>query len=67
MGHRFGTTIGLLTYIAQALQGWKPSMPMRSSWADNYISLVGFYLPNTVNIALENAQLYAGIEFLEGA
>ena len=46
----------VLHLAAQTLQGWKPSTPMQSEWADNYISLVGFYLPNTENIALEKAQ-----------
>ena len=55
--------LDVLKYAAQILQGWKPSMPVRSTWADNYISLVGFYLPNTFNIALEKAEGYAGLEF----
>ena len=46
----------VLKYAARALQGWKPSMPVQSAWADNYISLVGFYLPNTFNIALQKAE-----------
>ena len=45
----------VLKYAAKTLQGWKPSMPVQSAWADNYISLVGFYLPNTLNVALQKA------------
>lgn len=55
--------IDVLKYAAKTLQGWKPSMPMQSAWADNYISLVGFYLPNTLNVALQKAEGYAGIQF----
>jgi hypothetical protein len=47
--------VGVLVLAAQVLQGWKPSMPVHSVWADNYISYVGFYLPNTFNIALQKA------------
>jgi len=53
----------VLKYAAKTLQGWKPSMPVQSAWADNYISLVGFYLPNTLNVALQKAEGYAGIQF----
>ena len=53
----------VLKFAAQTLQQWKPSMPVQSAWADNYISLVGFYLPNTFNIALEKAEGYAGGQF----
>lgn len=38
---------------------WKPPMPIHSTWADNYISLVGFYQPTTVNIALQKGESYA--------
>ena len=58
-----GSPTDVLKYAAKTLQGWKPSMPVQSGWADNYISLVGFYLPNTVNVALQKAEGYAGIEF----
>lgn len=44
-----------LRYAADTLQGWKPSMPVNCVWADNYISYVGFYLPNTFNVALQKA------------
>ena len=47
--------LATLMYAADTLQGWKPSMPIHSVWADNYISYVGFYLPNTFNVALQKA------------
>jgi len=56
--------LSALKFAAKTLQGWKPSMPMQSAWADNYISLVGFYLPNTFNIALQKAE---GIALLRAA
>jgi hypothetical protein len=43
----------VLNYVAEALQGWKPSLPSAFGWADNYISSVGFYLPRAVNVALQ--------------
>jgi hypothetical protein len=55
--------VAVLKYAAKTLQGWKPSMPVRTMWADNYISLIGFYLPNTMNVALQKAEGYAGIQF----
>jgi hypothetical protein len=36
-------------------------MPVQSAWADNYISLFGFYQPNALNIALQKAVGYAGV------
>lgn len=59
----FDSPTDVLKYAAQTLQGWKPSMPVRSAWADNYISLVGFYLPNTLNVALQKAEGDAGLLF----
>ncbi len=63
-----GLTVGLvnpvagqIVYGAEVLQHWKPSMPVRSVWADNYISYVGFYLPNTFNIALQKAAGVLGL------
>ncbi|MFO1502103.1 MAG: carboxypeptidase regulatory-like domain-containing protein, partial [Verrucomicrobiota bacterium] len=53
----------VIRYVANTLSGWAPSMPINSAWADNYISLVGFYLPNTVNVALQKAEGFAGFEF----
>ena len=53
----------VLKYAAKTLQGWKPSLPVDYGWADNYISQVGFYLPNTLNVALQKAAGYAGIQF----
>lgn len=50
-----GSPTDVLKYAAKTLQGWKPSLPVRYEWADNYISLVGFYLPNTLNVALQKA------------
>jgi len=48
-----GAPSELLSFEAATLQAWKPAMPVRSAWADNYISCVGFYLPNAFNIALQ--------------
>jgi Carboxypeptidase regulatory-like domain len=56
-----GNPTAVLRYAAKALQGWRPSMPMQSAWADNYISLVGFYLPNTFNVAMEKAEGIAAL------
>ena len=53
----------VLKYAAKTLQGWKPSLPVQYEWADNYISFSGFYLPNTMNVALQKASGYAGIQF----
>ena len=50
-----GSPTDVLKYAAKTLQGWKPSLPVQYEWADNYISLVGFYLPNTLNVALQKA------------
>lgn len=58
-----GSPTEVLKYASKTLQGWKPSLPVQYEWADNYISLVGFYLPNTLNVALQKAQGYAGIQF----
>ena len=55
--------LDVLKYAAKTLQGWKPSLPVQYEWADNYISQVGFYLPNTLNVALQKAEGYAGIQF----
>lgn len=60
-----GSPTEVLKYAAKTLQGWKPSLPVQYEWADNYISQVGFYLPNTMNVALQKAPGYAGIRFWE--
>ena len=58
-----GSPTDVLKYASKTLQGWKPSLPVQYEWADNYISQVGFYLPNTLNVALQKAEGYAGIQF----
>ncbi len=58
-----GSPSEVLKYASKTLQGWKPSLPVQYEWADNYISQVGFYLPNTLNVALQKAEGYAGIQF----
>lgn len=60
-----GSPTEVLKYASKTLQGWKPSLPVQYEWADNYISQVGFYLPNTMNVALQKAPGYAGIRFWE--
>jgi len=60
-----GSPTAVLKYASKTLQGWKPSLPLLYVWADNYISLVGFYLPYTMNVALQKALGYAGIRFWE--
>jgi hypothetical protein len=60
-----GSGTKVLKYASKALQAWKPSLPVQYEWADNYISQVGFYLPNTMNVALQKASGYAGIRFWE--
>jgi len=35
------------------LLGWKPSVPFSATWADNYVSLFGYYQPTAVNVFLE--------------
>ncbi len=37
------------------LLGWKPALPVRRKWADNYVSLVGLYQPDAVNVYLAKA------------
>jgi hypothetical protein len=61
----------LLAAVGRPLQvatdtsyAWKPSMPIHSTWGDNYISLVGFYQANAVNIALQKGE---GVAFLQAA
>jgi hypothetical protein len=54
---------GSVKAASDALQGWKPSSPVRFGWMDNYIALVGFYNPAALNVALQKAEGYAGIEF----
>lgn len=58
-----GSPTEVLKYASKTLQGWKPSLPVQYEWADNYSSQVGFYLPNTMNVALQKAAGYAGIQF----
>lgn len=53
--------LSVAEFVLNTLQDWKPSMPVRSGWADNYISLFGFYQPNALNVALQKAVGYAGI------
>lgn len=40
-------------------QGWKPSMPVHSTWADNYVSIFGFHQTNAVNVYLQKTPGYA--------
>ena len=42
---------GSLKVANNALQGWKPSSPVRFGWMDNYIALAGFYNPAALNVA----------------
>ena len=53
--------LAVAKFILNTLQNWKPSMPVHSVWADNYISLFGFYQPNALNVALQKAVGYAGV------
>lgn len=53
-----------LKKASTALRGWKPSLPVEFTWADNYISAFGFYLPETLNVALQKA---AGIAAIRAA
>jgi hypothetical protein len=58
-----GSLSGSVKLVNDALQGWKPSSPVQFGWMDNYIALVGFYNPAALNVALQKAEGYAGIEF----
>jgi hypothetical protein len=44
---------GIFVYGLEALQGWKDPLPVHFAWADNYVSLVGVYKQNAVNVSLE--------------
>lgn len=50
---------------SKALRGWTPSLPVEFTWADNYISAVGFYLPETLNVALQKGVGLAALRAAE--
>jgi len=60
-----GSRTDVLKYESKTLQRWKWPLPVQYVWADNYISLVGFYLPDAMNVALQKALGYAGIQLWE--
>jgi hypothetical protein len=37
--------------------GWKPPLPVRRAWADNYVSRFGLYQPGAVNVFLGKATI----------
>jgi hypothetical protein len=57
--------VGTLMLVNDAMQEWKPSSPVRFGWMDNYVSMVGFYHPSAVNVALQKAEDYAGGDFVQ--
>jgi hypothetical protein len=42
-----------LSFAQEARFGWKPPLPVRFAWADNYVSLFGLFQARAVNIWLE--------------
>jgi len=40
---------------------WSPPLPIHYTWADNYVSLVGFYHPNAVNVLLQDGFVFYGL------
>jgi pimeloyl-ACP methyl ester carboxylesterase len=45
---------------------WNSPMPVRSAWADNYVSIFGFYQPNAVNIFLQKTPGYENVYVAHG-
>ena len=41
-----GGSTDLIGGYDNVLLGWKPALPVRRKWADNYVSLVGLYQPD---------------------
>lgn len=50
-----GGSTDLIGGYDNVLLGWKPALPVRRKWADNYVSLVGLYQPDAVNVYLAKA------------
>ena len=57
--------VGTLMLANDAMQGWKPSTPVRFGWMDNYVSMFGFYHSRAVNVALQKAEDYSGGDFFQ--
>lgn len=51
----YGVKAGLILAGVEALKSWKTPMPVRAGWADNYISAVGFYRSQALNVCLSKA------------
>lgn len=54
-GYLTGDGIRLALSAAETVAGWKSPVPANSAWVDNYISVVGIYHADAVNIALQKA------------
>lgn len=50
-----GGSTDLIGGYDNVLLGWKPALPVRRKWADNYVSLVGLCQPDAVNVYLAKA------------
>ena len=47
--------VRLALAATETVAGWKLPLPARSAWADSYISLVGIYHAEALNVCLERA------------
>ncbi len=47
--------VRLALAATETVAGWKLPLPARSAWADSYISLVGIYHADALNVCLERA------------
>lgn len=55
-----GDSTDLIGGYNNVLLGWKPALPVRRKWADNYVSHFGLYQPDAVNVYLGKAALIQG-------
>ena len=60
-----GGSTDLIGGYDNVLLGWKPALPVRRKWADNYVSLVGLYQPDAVNVYLDKAKLIFDLNPIE--
>ena len=54
-GYFTGGGLRVTLAVAETIAGWKSPVPVDAAWVDNYVSLVGFYRPDTVNVCLQKA------------
>ena len=57
----FDPAAGAIVYDATQLQAWEPPMPVHKAWTDNYISLVGIAQSDAVNVVLQKAADFVGL------